>query len=76
MTDYQALTEDIRVALNKNSAENPSGTPDNILADMLVEVLMSYDSALATRAKWRGEPVETGTWNIDQAGPVVKVMLP
>lgn len=38
-----------------NGYENPSNTPDFILADYLVGCLENFDAIMQTRAKWYSE---------------------
>jgi len=52
------LRKDIEHAINCNSAENGSDTPDFILAEYLTNCLAAYDKAVTAREKWYGrEPV-------------------
>lgn len=53
-----ALRDELTALLNRHSRENASGTPDYILAEMVLGVLDVYDETIAKRAKWRGENVE------------------
>ncbi len=48
------LRKDIEHAINCNSAENGSDTPDFILAEYLTDCLAAYDRALVAREKWYG----------------------
>lgn len=60
------LREEIAAAINRNSAENGSNTPDYILAEFLEDCLRSFDKALQQRDAWYGNaPV------VPQAPPVV-----
>lgn len=52
------LRSEIKHALNRSSAENPSGTPDHILADFLLGTLGVFEDAIRHRATWRGETTE------------------
>ena len=52
------LHRDIESAINRASAENPSGTPDFILAAFLTDCLTAFDKATIHRGKWRGQPAE------------------
>ena len=52
------LRSEITTALNRASAENPSGTPDFILADFLLDALMAFDAAVAAREAWYGRSPE------------------
>ena len=45
------LREDIEHAINCNSAENGSNTPDFILAEFLTDCLAAYNKALVEREK-------------------------
>lgn len=46
------LRDEIRVALNRASAENGSDTPDYILADYLLDCLKAFDAAVLARKAW------------------------
>lgn len=48
------LREEIQHAINCNSAESGSDTPDFILAEYLTDCLAAYDRALVAREKWYG----------------------
>ena len=50
--------EDLAQVINRHSAENPSGTPDFILAEYLTECLKNFNEIVGKRAEWRGESVE------------------
>lgn len=64
-TPDSELRSEIASALNRASAENPSGTPDHILADFLLGALAIYDRAVKDRATWRGETVELHPQRVD-----------
>ena len=49
-----SLRVEIQQALNRNSAENGSDTPDYVLACYLVDCLNAYDKAVAERERWYG----------------------
>lgn len=49
------LTNDIAAVLNKHCAENPSNTPDFILAGYLVACLEGWDHFTKQRSYWSGE---------------------
>lgn len=53
-----AFEEDIRQVINRHSAESISGTPDFLLAELLVGVLKVYNEIVTKRAEWRGEGVD------------------
>jgi hypothetical protein len=50
----QELTNRIAHAINCESRENASNTPDFILASYLVQCLESYEAAVNAREKWYG----------------------
>lgn len=53
----QALTNAFAHAINCESRENASNTPDFILASYLVECLKNYEAAVNAREKWYGREV-------------------
>lgn len=54
------LLSEIRVALNKHSAENSSNTPDFILAQYLLSCLLAFDNAVRQRENWYGRDPRPG----------------
>ena len=48
------LRDRINQAINMESAENGSDTPDFILAEYLVECLAAFDKAVRSRESWYG----------------------
>jgi hypothetical protein len=66
VTPLTPVAEEIRVVLNRYSAEAPSGTPDYILANYLIDCLKAFNEAVSLRAVWRGEPIEQTTLHIDK----------
>ena len=48
------LYEEIRDALNRNSAENTSNTPDYVLAQYLEACLAAFDVAIQQRETYHG----------------------
>ncbi len=48
------LQDEIREVLNRNSAENPSNTPDFILAQFLLNCLDSFNCTVQQRETWYG----------------------
>lgn len=50
------LADELRAVLNRHSAENPSGTPDFILAEYLLNCLAAFDVAVNARAHWFDHP--------------------
>lgn len=53
-----SFEEDLQNLLNRHSAESISGTPDYILAEMLTNVLKTFNETVGKRAEWRGESVD------------------
>lgn len=66
VTPLTPVAEEIRVVLNRYSAEAPSGTPDYILANYLIDCLKAFNEAVSLRAVWRGEPIEQMILHIDK----------
>lgn len=66
ITPLTPVAEEIRVVLNRYSAEAPSGTPDYILANYLIDCLKAFNEAVSLRAVWRGEPIEQMVLHIDK----------
>lgn len=61
-----ALREDIRHAINCNSAENGSDTPDFILAEYIRGCLAAFNKAVKAREKWYGRQPNTSVrWTIE-----------
>ncbi len=54
MTKQSRLRKEIEQAINKNSLENESDTPDFILAEYLTDCLRAFDKAVNRREKWYG----------------------
>lgn len=48
------LREEIEAAINRNSAERGSDSPDFILAEYLTDCLAAFDKATRRREKWYG----------------------
>lgn len=48
------LWEEIKIAINRASAENASNTPDWILAQYLTACLAAFDVAVQQRETWYG----------------------
>lgn len=48
----EKLRKEIEEAINRNSAENGSNTPDFILAEYLIQCLAAFDAACNARTKW------------------------
>jgi hypothetical protein len=51
-----SLREELAALLNRHSAENPSGTPDFILAKYLHQCLANWDECVQQRDAWLGHP--------------------
>lgn len=56
-----SLRQDIEAAINKNSAERGSNTPDFILADFLLASLAAFDTASLRREEWYGAKNSPGS---------------
>lgn len=56
----EGLRHDIENAINRNSAENGSNTPDFILAEFLTDCLAAFDKASRAREKWYGADLRIG----------------
>lgn len=54
MSDHKTLERDLAHALNCNSAENASNTPDYILAQFLGGCLAAWNTAAQQRETWHG----------------------
>lgn len=76
-----ALREDLRRAINRNSREGRSNTPDHILAEYLMQCLQAYEAAHNNTQVWMGSnptmgyrEYETRTFGSD--GPVSRFSHP
>lgn len=49
-----ALRDEIQAAINRNSAENGSDTPDFVLANYLIQCLSAFDLAVKYRESFYG----------------------
>lgn len=58
--DKTGLRHDIERAINANSAENGSNTPDFILAEFLTNCLSVFEKAIEQREAWYGVKMEPG----------------
>lgn len=54
------LRDEIETAINRNSAENGSNTPDFILAEYLTDCLSAFDKASTARERWYGKALRIG----------------
>lgn len=54
----KSFEHEVSEVINRHSKENPSGTPDFILAAYLTGCLDVYNKTVVHRANWRSEPVE------------------
>ena len=61
--DKSKLRSAIQNAINCNSAENGSDTPDFILADYLTMCLEAFDKTLHARSKWYNHHCTIGSCN-------------
>jgi hypothetical protein len=62
---YDGLRGEIQTAINRNSAENGSNTPDWILAEYLIGCLKAWDDAMMERERWYGRPIEGVPLNVE-----------
>ena len=63
------LRSDIEHAINCNSAENGSNTPDFMLAEFLTDCLTAFDRAVKAREKWYGRDPGVGPAGMRTDGP-------
>lgn len=49
----ESLVRDVAAAVNSNSAENQSNTPDFVLAELMVKALEGFEEATHSRADCR-----------------------
>lgn len=68
-----ALRQDIEHAINCNSAENGSNTPDFMLAEYLTDCLVAFDKAVVAREKWYGRDAGIGPAGIPTDGRQIDV---
>lgn len=70
------LREDVERAINRNSAEEGSNTPDYVLAEFLLSCLRAFDAAVVERERWNGRgpgddasdpPIEPPPFHVDYA---------
>lgn len=54
--DINGLREEIREVLNKNDADTFAGVPDYILADHLMDALITFRKTHRNANTWRGIP--------------------
>ena len=64
-----SLRDEIEKAINRNSAENGSNTPDFILAEYLTDCLATFDKASNAREKWYGRDAKGAQINPDEPIP-------
>ncbi len=65
------LREDIESAINCNSAENGSNTPDFILAEFVRGCLVAFDAAVNEREAWYGRDPKVGPCGMRSGGPTL-----
>lgn len=71
-----SLREEIETAVNRNSAENGSATPDFILAQYLMDCLRAFDGAVMARERWYGRDKSQAATAGSGPVPVVKSDTP
>lgn len=52
LTEFQ---RELTALINKHSIENASNTPDHILAQVMVNALIGFETASLDREKWYGK---------------------
>lgn len=52
------LVRELAAVFNKYSAENVSGTPDFVLAEVALDAVKTFNEAVHKRAEFRGESVD------------------
>jgi len=62
------LREEVEHAINRNSAENGSNTPDFLLAEYITDSLAAFDKAVRAREKWYGRDPAIGPAGIPTDG--------
>jgi len=65
LSEPDGLGEAVRAAINMNSAENSSNTPDFVLAKYLLNCLDAFDEATRERDRWYGEHKELSNGNVE-----------
>ena len=71
----QALLNDLCSAINRNSRENASNTPDYVLASYLYQCLENYEAAVNARERWYGREAPVPA-NVNAAPIPVAPALP
>ena len=66
LTDLEAL-------INRYSRENPSGTPDFILAAFLADCLRAWDEAVAAREQWYGRSLSPAAHSADDGCNIIDI---
>jgi hypothetical protein len=74
---YSEFRSDLKHLLNRHSMEQPSQTPDYVLADYLVDCLRAFNRAVGTRDGWgrlepKGSPIYgeqvPGSYEVEHGG--------
>ena len=60
MTEFH-FRDDLAAAINRHSRENPSNTPDFIMAEFLLAVTDAWDRAVQQRETWYGRDARPAT---------------
>lgn len=58
LPEVSPFVSDLSEAINRNSKENGSNTPDFILAEFMFDCLIAFDKATKRRRKWYTDPNE------------------
>lgn len=56
--DNAVMKQELAALFNRHNAENMSGTPDFVLAEVAFDAVMAFDKAVHMRGDFRGERVE------------------
>ena len=66
---------ELRILLNKFSAENDSNTPDFVLMGFILNSLNAFNSAVKTRADWYGRMDKPGQRNLSEENSALREAL-
>ena len=67
------LRRAIQHAINCNSAENGSNTPDFMLAEFLTDCLAAFDKQVKAREKWYGRDPAIGPGGMPTDGRIILI---
>lgn len=52
MKNWQEFQKELEQLINKHSVENGSNTPDFILAEYVVQCLLTFNNSVNSRERW------------------------